>query len=280
MESIVLRFDGEALNDHSMDLKLLADSLAGLESLITEVHEHINGSNDDLQIKIQGGFEEGSFEFLLNIVENAEVSTLAAIGFSSSLAGGGLIGALKWLGGEPIEKIARVKDGKCILKKKNGNKFKVESYLKDAIASPSIRTAFKKLVQQPLNKNGIDIFEVLKPNDDKTNSREVLVGIKKQEAPSFKAQREPVKEKVMEDEIYDNARITFLTVHKDKSSSWRINFEDQDLRVNVQDHSFIKHVQSGAGEAIFDDAYRVKLVAKYKNNSRTDKDWYIEEVYI
>ena len=59
MESIILRFDGEALNKHSMDLKLLADCLAGLESLITEVHEQLNGSNDELQVQVQGGFEEG-----------------------------------------------------------------------------------------------------------------------------------------------------------------------------------------------------------------------------
>ncbi|PCK29501.1 hypothetical protein [Pseudoalteromonas piscicida] len=280
MESIVLRFDGEALNDHSMDLKLLADSLAGLESLITEVHEHINGSNDDLEIKVQGGFEEGSFEFILNVVEHAEISTLAAIGFSGALAGGGLVGALKWLGGEPIEKIARKTRGECILKKKDGDSLVVESYLKDAIASPSIRTAFKKLVQQPLNRAGIDVFEIVKTDDNKTENREVLVEIEKEEAASFRAQREPVKEKVMEDEVYDNARITFLTVHKDKSHGWRINHDDQDLRVNIQDDSFIKHVRSGAGEAIFDDAYRVKLIAKYKNNSRTEKDWHIEKVYI
>ncbi|QTL37750.1 hypothetical protein [Pseudoalteromonas viridis] len=281
MESIVLRFDGEALNDHSMDLSLLAESLTGLEKLITEVHEHLNGSTHDLKVQVQGGFEEGSFEFLLNVIETAEISTLAAIGFTSSLAGGGLVGALKWLGGEPIEKIARHKDGDCILKKKDGNALVVDSRLKEAIASPSIRTAFNRLIQKPLNKEGIDVFEVLKPSADGEEDRKVLVEVEKSEAASFKAQKAPVKEKVMEDEIYDNVRITFLTVHKDKPSGWRIHYDDTELsRVKIQDDNFIRHVQSGAGEAIFDDAYRVKLVAKYKSNSFTEKDWYIEKVYL
>ncbi|TMP27197.1 hypothetical protein CWB99_15890 [Pseudoalteromonas rubra] len=281
MESIVLRFDGEALNDHSMDLKLLADSLAGLESLITEVHEHLNGSTDDLKVQVQGGFEEGSFEFLLNVIETAEISTLAAIGLGGTFAGGGLIGALKWLGGEPIEKIARHKDGDCILKKKDGNDLVVSSHLKEAIASPSIRTAFKKLIQRPLNKEGIDVFEVLKPGASGSEQREVLVEIEKREASSFRAQSEPVKEKIKEDDVYDNARITFLTVHKDKPSGWRIHYDDTEISgVKIQDDSFIRHVQSGAGEAIFDDAYRVKLVAKYKNNSLTEKSWHIEKVYL
>ncbi|MFK3858310.1 hypothetical protein [Pseudoalteromonas rhizosphaerae] len=280
MESIILRFDGEALNEHSMDLKLLADCLAGLESLITEVHEQLNGSNDDLQVQVQGGFEEGSFEFILNVIENAEVSTLAAIGLGGALASGGLIGALKWLAGEPIEKIANKKGGGCILKKKDGEAKVVDGFLKEAIASPSIRRAFKKLVQQPLNKTGIDVFEVLKPNDKEGENREVLVEVEKKEASSFRAIKAPVKEKVMEDEVHDNVRITFLTAHKDKPSQWRINFDDQDIRVNVQDNRFINHVQSGAGEAIFDDAYRVKLVGKYKTNSLTEKNWYIEKVYL
>ena len=243
MESIILRFDGEALKEHSMDLKLLADCLAGLESLITEVHEQLNGSNDDLQVQVQGGFEEGSFEFILNIIENAEVSTLAAIGLSGSLASGGLIGALKWLAGEPIEKIANKKGGNCILKKKDGEAKVVDGFLKEAIASPSIRRAFKKLVQQPLNKAGIDVFEVLKPHDKTGENRDVLVEVEKEEASSFRAIKAPVKEKVMEDEIHDNVRITFLTVHKDKTSSWRVNFDDEDLRVTVKDEDFIKHVR-------------------------------------
>ncbi|TVU86084.1 hypothetical protein FQP85_03135 [Pseudoalteromonas neustonica] len=280
MESIILRFDGEALNEHSMDLKLLADCLAGLESLITEVHEQLNGSNDDLQVQVQGGFEEGSFEFILNVIENAEVSTLAAIGLNGVFASGGLIGVLKWLAGEPIEKIANKIGGGCILKKKDGETKVVDSYLKEIVASPSIRRSFKKLVQQPLNKAGIDVFEVLKPDDKDKESREVLVEVEKKEASSFRALTAPVKEKVMEDEIHDNVRITFLTAHKDKPSQWRINYDDQVLFVKILDERFIKHVQSGAGEAIFDDAYRVKLVAKYKSNSLTEKNWFIEKVYL
>jgi hypothetical protein len=271
MEKVILRYDGVALEEHEMNLDVLSEALVGLNSLIKDVHHSINGDDSDLNVSVQGGFDEGSFEFILNVIEATDVSTLAAIGFGSPVIAGGLIGALKWLQGEKISRISYNNTGNCLVYKENGEHIEVAGYLKDTIASASVRTSVKKLIQKPLNKDGVETFEVL----DHRNRAQFTV-VEEGEAACFKSHRSTTLENVDDVEIIDNALITFISVHSDKPSGWRINFDDETLIVRMSDNRFFRRL---SGEAVFDDAYRVRISAAPKPNS-IEKAYTIEEVYI
>ena len=57
MEKVILRYDGSALAEHSMNLDVLSEALSGLNSLIKEVHHDLNGDDADLDVLVEGGFE-------------------------------------------------------------------------------------------------------------------------------------------------------------------------------------------------------------------------------
>jgi hypothetical protein len=271
MEKVILRYDGTALAEHSMNLEVLSDALGGLNALIKEVHNNLNSEDADLEVLVEGGFDEGSFEFILNVIENTDISTLAVIGFGLPVMAGGLIGAIKWLAGEKIDHIAFNEEGNCLVFKEDGESLEVASNLKEPLSSPKVRNSLKKLIQKPLNKDGIDTFEVLNPEH-----RAAYVEVSKGESSSFKGHVNPIVNSEDEPEIFDNAIITFVTVHKDKPTGWRVNYENEILKVKMADNQFIRQL---AQESVFDDAYNVRLVAELKPNS-IEKTYTIEEVYI
>jgi hypothetical protein len=271
MEKVILRYDGAALAEHSISLDTLSDALSGLSSLVKEVHHDLNGDDADLDVRIEAGFEEGSFEFILNVIENTNLSTLAAIGFGAPVLAGGLIGALKWLKGEKIERISFNADGNCLVFKEDGEHIEVPGYLKDILVSPGVRKSVKKLIQSPLNKDGVEVFEVLSQE-----SRDQFTLVEEHEAICFKNHRKPVIDKVEEPEKFDDILITFLSVHADKKSGWRINWDDEIVTVNIADMDFFKRISN---ETIFDDSYRVRIDAAPKLNS-IEKTYTIEEVYL
>ena len=271
MEKVILRYDGSALAEHSMNLDVLSEALSGLNSLIKEVHHDLNGDDADLDVLVEGGFEEGSFEFVLNVIENTNLSTLAAIGFGTPILAGGLIGVLKWLQGKKIGRISFNAVGNCLVFKEDGEHIEAAGYLKDVLASSGVRKSVKKLIQSPLNKDGFETFEVL--NQD---NRTQFTVVEEHEAVCFKNHRVPVIERAEDIEIIDDVLITFVSVHADKKSGWRINWDDDIIPVKMGDNRFFQRISN---ETIFDDSYRVRIEAAPKPNS-IEKTYTIEEVYI
>lgn len=275
MEKVILRYDGLDLANHSMELNVLTEALSGLNSLINEVHLELNGTNEDLKVEVQGGFDEGSFEFIVNVIEATDIGVLAAIGFGGPVLSGGLMGAIKWLKGEKIEKLSYHQNGNCIVHKENGDTLEVHSYLNKPLASSTIRASFKKLIKAPLTKSGIDVFEVLDHQDRHINTKS-----NKQNAKYFRSHKQPVNTNEDDDVVIDGANITFISVHSDKQSGWRIYYDDNKLTVKMSDSSFMRRIENGVSGAIFDDAFSVRLVIKNKPNSISEKTYTIEEVYI
>ncbi|HBV5677430.1 TPA: hypothetical protein MD163_004549, partial [Klebsiella aerogenes] len=64
VEQLVVKYDGEALAHHKIDLDVLTESLNGLNSLLKEVNFIVNGTGENLDIEVEP-FREGSFEYLI-----------------------------------------------------------------------------------------------------------------------------------------------------------------------------------------------------------------------
>lgn len=66
-----LRYDGEYLKDHNIDISVLAPSLIGLSNLIQETNSLFNGDKTKINLKVNAGIEQNCFEILLVFDFNA-----------------------------------------------------------------------------------------------------------------------------------------------------------------------------------------------------------------
>lgn len=275
MEQVILRYDGEALAEHNMDLKLVAESLSGLNDLILEVYEEMGGIEEELNLQIKGGFQEGSFEFLMTVGETLQnnIEVLKIIGFGLPPAAGSLVAYLNWLKGRKIEKITITEEGNCKITTEDGEVKESPSYMRPLLASTSIRSAFNKIVSKPLRNGGIEVFQALANNPERTPH----VAVTTSDEKHFRIQRNPVNNVVVDKPI-DDAVITFLTVHKDKDNHWRIDLDGEPLTIKMEDEVFLSKFRKGNEPDIFVNAYNVQLVEK-ENTITMDKSYSIVKVY-
>ena len=278
MEEVILRYDGESLSEHSMDIKLVAESLQGLETLVREVHEELGGTEDQVSIKIKGGFNEGSFEFLFTVsqVLSENIDLLRIVGFGTPLVGGSLVGYLQWLKGRKIKRITLTEEGNCKIVTTDGEVKESPSYMRPLLASSSVRVAFNKVVSKPLRSKGIDIFEVLTTELDKSERR-TLTSVTKDQERYFR-QKQNIVEEIDSRKPPEEKVITFLSVHKDKDSGWRIDYDGDPLSVKIEDLEFLTRVSKGGEPDIFAYAYTVDI-QEIENTITLDKSYSIIKVY-
>lgn len=273
MEQVIIRYDGEKLIEHSMSLKLLSESLCGLNDLISEVYGEMGGDTSELDIEIKGGFQKGSFEFLLTITQALEAHSelLKIIGFGAPLASGSLVSYLQWLRGRKIERLTLTEEGACKIKADDGEERESPGYMRELLSSPSIRNAFEKIIAKPLKGDGITLFETLAPEGRTTHTT-----VAADNSSYFRHQRNPVIDLTIT-RLLDETVITFLTVHKDKDHHWRIDFDGEALTVKMDDVDFLTNFRQGHEPDIFINAYTVQLVEK-ENSITLDKSYSIVKV--
>lgn len=279
MEQVIFRYDGEALAEHSMNLKLVADSLQGIETLVREVHEEMGGKEEELNLQIQGGFQEGSFEFLFTLGQLLPdgIELLKIIGFGTPIAGGSLITYLEWLKGKKIQKITMTEEGNCKIQTEDGEEKVAPSYMRQLLASTSVRGAFSKIISKPLRDNGIEVFEALSTETNKVD-RTQFVSVTTANEKNYRAKTTTVID-VIDNKPLDEMVVTFLTVHKDKDTNWRV--EDVDgitYTVKMEDEVFLSNFRKGNESDIFVNAYVVEIVEK-ENTINLDKSYSIVKVY-
>jgi hypothetical protein len=110
-EEILLTFDGPAVQNHEMEVSVLANSLIAFKDLAERVNFAMNGKDADLLIKVNGGFKEGSFKvsFLLDSINVLNTKFHQLISSFSNI-----IDIIKFLKGKDIQKIEKTADGMLI----------------------------------------------------------------------------------------------------------------------------------------------------------------------
>jgi hypothetical protein len=103
-EKITLSFDGPALQNHEMEVSVLAHSLIAFKDLAEHVNASVNGKNVDVAVKVNGGFKEGSFIVSLFIDCMAAVLPNAPQILSSVV---NVINITKFLQGKPPKAVEK-----------------------------------------------------------------------------------------------------------------------------------------------------------------------------
>ncbi|MGS0320126.1 DUF7946 domain-containing protein, partial [Escherichia coli] len=88
---MVVKYDGEALANHKIDLDVLTESLNGLNNLLKEVNIVVNGTSENFNVDVEP-FREGSFEYLIDVIQNPtqylDVLSIIGLGATGALAAG------------------------------------------------------------------------------------------------------------------------------------------------------------------------------------------------
>lgn len=270
-QKLYFKYDGAALTENEIDANLLAESLSGLGNLIKETNKIINGNKSEIQVKVKA-FEGGCFQYLIDVIQDpsTHVEVLSAIGLAGTASTASLVTWMERIKGQKIDSIAIQQDGNC--KVSFGDEtFEAPSYAKELLQSKVIRKGFDAIMHKPLQVDGIENLVI---TDD--TKRKAIVTIDKTSSCSYKYQGQPVK-KVISDTIITGAKVDFLTVHKDKGTSWRILYEGNELTVNIKDPNFLINLKVGAEKELLSQSYSVTLIVK-DNHTTGVSTYVIDEV--
>lgn len=274
VEKLVVKYDGEALANHKIDLDVLTESLNGLNNLLKEVNIIVNGTSENFNVDVEP-FREGSFEYLIDVIQNPtqylDVLSIIGLGATGALAAGNtLIDIIRSINGRQIRRITLTADGDCKILLEDGSEIVAPSYFRPLLSSPSIRKSLSKIIHNPLQKEGYESFKITTPQGVE------LVNVSENEIEPFKYRRVPVEQSFSEQTLED-VPITFLTIHKDKNTGWRANYEDETVNVSIEDAEFLQRVRTGREPGIFSDVYYVDLLVRENLNS-LDKAYIVGRV--
>ena len=112
-----IKYDGPALENHTMNAKDLGPALLAISSLCQEANRVLTGENAEVEVQVKAA-GEGSFEIGFELVQYVTAvaplllekgrptanDILELLGLSTHPGVSGLLGFLKWKKGRPIEK--------------------------------------------------------------------------------------------------------------------------------------------------------------------------------
>ncbi|EIR3228774.1 hypothetical protein LWW10_004064, partial [Salmonella enterica] len=264
-----------ALVDHKIDLDVLIESLNGLNSLLKEVNLVVNGTSENINVEVEP-FSEGSFEYLIDIIQNPldhlNILSIIGIGGTAALAAGNtLIELVRKINGRQIRRLTLTAEGDCKIIMDDGEEIIAPSYFRPLLASPSIRKSLSKLIHNPLQKEGYESLKI------STQQGVELVNVHEDGIEPFRYRRVPVEQSLSE-RLIEETPITFLTIHKDKNTGWRVNYDDETISVSIEDNEFLQRVSTGRESGVFSDVYYVDLLIRENLNS-LDKTYIVVTVH-
>ena len=192
-----IAYDGDALQDGSMDVRDLAPALLALGELLQGANRILNSDRATLAVKVQSDFKTGSFDIGIVLLQGVmmqfasffgphQIKTAKEIAEYVGLVTGvnvkdlNLLSLLKWLRGRKPD-AKRLEDGTVSVKVTGDNNAVeikiVRGAVYDMASDPICRASAEKVVK-PLNLKGIDRFEVRK-------GQQVIETITKEDLPAF-----------------------------------------------------------------------------------------------
>ena len=246
-----IRYDGEAHRNHEMDVLELSRSLDGLGNLVVTANSLLNGEETPIEIKVTG-FNEGSFEYLIEVVQLAasHKDVLAILGISGATSAGALFEIVKKLKGRKIDVVKESPDSDVVELQVEGESIQCSRDVERLLGSKIIRKSVNELVFSPTRREGTDTFEI-------KESGQVTVSESKDTAALYKSSLSPYTERVSSEEF--ESQVKFLTAHADKSSKWRVEYAGKEWNVKVEDELFLERIQNQASPNIFGEKFTILL---------------------
>ena len=194
-ETFLIRYDGDALRDHTIDADDLASALLGLNEFIEEGNRVVNDGRASIRLRVKatnpGCFQvaiianQSLIDHAVDLLTNRDVQAVGALlgilGFTARDLVKGAIEIVRRLGGKKPRSVKQLGDNLIELELPDGTKLTTTKDAWEITVSKKARKGLYRMVK-PLEKPGIDSFEV---RETSFSEEIVTVSISKDEAPAF-----------------------------------------------------------------------------------------------
>lgn len=259
-------YDGEAVQAGSMDVQELAPALLSIGDLYQGANKVLNGDRAKVSVHVRSGFQRGSFEISLEIIQDlmTQVKSLF-IGddiiaahnlFKLVFGGGSLFGLIRWLKGRKPGKTTTLESGNVRIEIQNAH-IEVRPEVAKLYQDSTVRKAALGVVK-PLDKEGIDRFDV-------KEQEQVVESVTKDELPYF------VMDAEQEDSLIDEERTAVFEIVKlsfDERYKWTFSDGSGNFNADVEDDEFFQKVQGRQISFAKGDILKVRI---HTQTLRTEK---------
>lgn len=275
--NFTVKYDGEALANHEMDVALLAPALMGIQKIIDALVIESTEGEYKASLKIKGNAKAGSIEIELvtqaisniQIIKNIFVDVFSrpdviAVATVTTLLVP-LLSLIKRYGRKKPTKVEDMGDGNTKLHFDNSITI-VNNHVYHVYNNFEVREAAYKAVR-PLEQEGIDSFGIYEKSKK-------LVEVNKEDVGRF------IPPSVV-DRMLVTEEITYLqivTIKFNMNNKWQFTQGDSVINANILDDDFITKVRNGV--AFHDgDILKVKLhKEQYQENGKLKTNYKILEV--
>lgn len=267
---LTFSFDGSEHEKHHINLATYIESLDGLVDIVTQANKIINGESSEIGMEVVAE-QKGSFETVVNFVQNGGVDVLTAIGLIGGAGfAGSLFAVLEKLKGRSMQEIKIATEGAGKDKVKvatiyvEGDEVKCPEITAKLLKNPKIRAGIDKLVHTPLSKQGTSKVTI-KSNGD------VTLLIKNEDAPIYK---KPVSLMVVETETETvEGNVNFTKINFNGAAGWEIQYGPLGrFSVRMEDEGFLTRIneRSSDGKVIDISASDLFVVDMIKTEEEVD----------
>lgn len=246
-------FDGDEVKTGRMEVRYLAPSLMSLGKMIEEANAVLNGPDAKISVRVKSDFQTGSFIVLIEVMQTMVERMMALVGLSdrsltpqevielvgfaagASTIAGGVIGAIKKLGGKIIKSKRVLEDGSVRYEiEEEDEPVIIPARVDELLNNRNIRQAAYDTLS-PLASEGIDVFEV------RSNGKRVQ-RVEKSEYHRFKPQE------AESEELTTNVRQVILEIYSPAfpdGRKWEFHDGGSRLFARVSDEAFLADVEDG-----------------------------------
>ena len=244
-ESFIIKYDGEALKNHTMDLQDLAPALLALSELIQEASKMVLGNDTKVNVYIKGNPEQGSVLFNLEVIKSLAkqvldlfkseeagafsnlITVLEAIGL---IGGAGLIGFILKVKKNKKIKSIELKDNQANITFYGDNNTYIENlHVGQMILNNNSIYNINKIVK-PLEQEGIDSFCC--------GTKDEHITILKQDLEYFKNSQ---PEEILNKNIIKQW-VTIESLNFKEKNKWKVNHGSFASFVAIEDEEFLEKI--------------------------------------
>ena len=241
-----IAYDGPALKGGTMDVRDLAPALLAAGQLFDAANGVLNGERASIKLNVDAT-GEGSFELFLEVAINFKAQIvgifsgddvtaalqLKELVLASSPAAVGLIWLVKKLRGRSPDRVKQGKGDNVIISI-GETSIDVPLRLLELYQNIPVRTALEKLIRDPLQKEGIDKFQV-------RQNKEAQETVEGEEAEYFA--RPNIPEEVL---VEDTRRAAFsiISLAFKEDNKWRLYDGNAPIYASIEDEEFLYKVDS------------------------------------
>lgn len=241
-------YDGEAVDEGSIDAKELAPALLALAEVIEEAQPLIPELDARISLRVRSDFERGSFEIHLELAKiyqqfrelfsGQDASAFANLFQILGIAGlAGVLGLFQLIKKSKGRKTSSVtiERGERVKITFEGDDEPVETERRtwQLFQNLRVRKAIEQVIA-PLFHKGIDSFEI------KHRGRQTLK-VSEDEAKYFVAPTEHEGETVTE----VDTRVSIVVANFQPGNKWRVSDGSRTIYVAMEDPNFVRAVQTG-----------------------------------